>query len=154
MRLMLDRINELRWNQTNGQFNTLGEILAVPEFSSASPYLRDPYADPASDVDRNKVLRDVDYERIPQQILSLLKVGEPRFVIYAWGQSLIPESVATGGRNVGMPINYRITGEIATRAVVRVDFDRFNDPTRPDYNKPDYSRPHLVVESFNVLPHF
>jgi hypothetical protein len=94
---------------------------------------------------------DSDYERIPQQILSLVKVGEPRYVIYAWGQSLKPADY-TPGIGVGIDPsskvvrNYQITGESATRTVVRVEFSK--DPD----GRTDYRRPHTVVESFNQLP--
>ena len=113
-----------------------------------------------------------DYERIPQQILSLLKVGEPRFVIYGWGQSLKPArlgvqydgsgridptkplsgpSIDPGTKTVN---NYQVTGEVATRSVVRVVFPEreSNNPLDPGYYRPDHRRPRLVVESFNVIP--
>src|SRR6185503_3240437 len=106
-------------------------------------------------------LMDSDYERIPQQILSLVKLGEPRFVVYAWGQSLKPArrnpedtgpSIVTSGPDRGLCRNYQITGEMATRAVIRIEFDRITNPFSPQYNQLDYSRPHAVVESFNILP--
>ena len=44
--------------------------------------------------------------------------------------------------------NYQVTGEMATRSVVRVVF-----PERYSTNNlPDYRRPRLVVESFNIIP--
>ena len=83
-----------------------------------------------------------------------LKIGEPRFVIYSWGQSLkpAPNSIVTSGANVGLCVNYQITGEFATRSVVRVDFDKVIDPNDPRYGQSDVTRPHIVVEQFNVLP--
>jgi len=143
-----------RVRANNGPFRCLSEILNVPELTTDSPYLRDPFvANATALADRDLLLYDSDYERIPQQILSLLEVGEPRFVIYAFGQSLTPSDLVPGGPALGMPINYRITGELATRTVVRVEYETLSDdPYDPNYNLPNYARPHLVVEQFNILP--
>ena len=81
-------------------------------------------------------------ERIPQQTLSLLKVGLPQFVIYSWGQSLKPKSLYSGG-NVnltGICTNYEITGEFLTRTVCHV----IGDPTA--------AAPKIVVDNFNIEP--
>jgi hypothetical protein len=154
-------------------FTALSDILSVTNLTSDSPFLFSAPGYPeftpsppriAGDLPKGDdlPLRDSDYERIPQQILGLLKVGEPRFVIYAWGQSLKPArygsdgtgpSITTAGPDRGQVNNYQITGEMATRAVVRVEFDpnpRFD--LRTNAFRLDYSRPHLVVESFNILP--
>ena len=83
---------------------------------------------------------DAALERIPQQILGLLKEDEPRVVIYGFGQSLRPapdSAVVQPGPYFLMSTNYQITGEHATRAVVRFE----GDPRAP----------RAVVESFNVL---
>jgi hypothetical protein len=53
--------------------------------------------------------------------------------------------------------NYQVTGEAATRAVVRVVFpEKLREPdvvpTHPLYGTPDYRKPRVVVESFNVIP--
>jgi hypothetical protein len=148
-----------------GQFHGLGQLLATPELSDGSPVLNsDPALFSAYAPHGDAVIFDEDYERIPQQILSLLKVGEPRFVVYAWGQSLKPAKrnpeddgpsiqVVTEGtpgnpdyQPKGLVRNYQITGEMATRAVIRVEFDRFPN------GQINYAKPHAVVESFNVLP--
>ena len=85
----------------------------------------------------------------------MLYRGEPRFVIYAFGQSLIPEAVwpkvSPDPALFGMPINYRITGEVATRSVMRVDVDLdrwWEDRT----NRTWTYTPSMVLERFNVLP--
>jgi hypothetical protein len=81
------------------------------------------------------------YERLPQQVLGLLKGGEqPRFVIYAYGQALKPanNSIVTGGPYLGLCTNYQITAEVAIRAVVRIEGATNN--------------PRAVTESFDVLP--
>ncbi|MDB6124022.1 MAG: hypothetical protein JWQ71_3015, partial [Pedosphaera sp.] len=146
---MMAGINNLRssLNASNqpvypGQvFQHLGDILAVPELTVNSPFLN------LSDVQQQAGISDAVYERIPQQILSLLRLGEPRYVIYSYGQSLKPadRSIVQSGTYFGMCTNYQITGEVVTRAVVRVD--NYPVPGRP-FTQP----PRIVVESYTVLP--
>jgi len=145
------------------RFEHIGDILRAPELTVYSPYLTAPILTDRIDLrTKQYLLKDVDYERIPDQIMSLLKAGElrsgePRFVIYAFGQSLKPEFVDPATR---VAVNYQITGEVATRTVVRVDFDGIRgtnglpiiDQNDPNYGKPDVTRPHIVVESFNLVP--
>ena len=168
VREMVARINDKRG--TN-QFTRLSDILSVRAFTT--DYLTnlggwfpgfDPMNPPPNKL--NFKLHDSDYERIPEQVLGLLKVGEARFAVYAWGQSLKPArfGVTKNGRNVersgpsiltadvqgvgdrGTVMNYQVTGEAATRTILNVEFERDNN------NQPIYSRPRIVVESFNVLP--
>jgi len=168
--LIVEGINRQRElvssNRYNGYlfapFNKLSDLMSTPELSEGSPYLNvDPNLLNAFMPSGTAVITDADYERIPQQILSLVKLGEPRFVVYAWGQSLKPArrnpedtgpSIVTSGPDRGLCRNYQITGEMATRAVIRVEFDRITDPLSPQFNQLDYSRPRAVVESFNLLP--
>ncbi|HZV37101.1 MAG TPA: hypothetical protein VFB72_21165, partial [Verrucomicrobiae bacterium] len=121
----------------NGTFTSLGQILSVPQLSVSSPFLNTNSQTAGS-------LSDDVVERIPQQIMSLLRLGTPRYVIFAYGQSLkpAPHSIVTSGPFFGMCTNYQITGEVATRTVVR--FDNFPIPGHP-------ANPKAVVESFNVL---
>jgi len=137
---LVDGINRTRANPMlfpQGVFNRLGDILAVPELTDQSPFLNR-----ASAYQRNQGLTDAVYERLPQQILSLLRGGEqPRFVVYGFGQTLRPASgasVISSGPFAGLCTNYQITAETAVRAVVRVE------------GAPD--RPHLTVEDYNLLP--
>ncbi len=149
-------INQTRTNQPGHQFRRLSDVLMVPELTYKSPFLYNAAFDPAAPTGLEQIL-DSDYERIPQQILSLLQLGEPRFVVYAWGQSLKPARrnpdgsgpsiVTAAGPDKGLCLNYQITGEMATRSVVRVEFER--DPVTKEI---DYRKPHAVVESFNILP--
>jgi hypothetical protein len=81
-------------------------------------------------------LDDFAYEQIPQQILSLLRIGDSRFVIYAYGQALKPQHIDP---STGVADNYQVTAEFATRTVVRLE----GDPR---------GRVRTVVESFNILP--
>jgi hypothetical protein len=152
---IVEGIMATRQSRPAKQFTELGDILSVPELTLDSPFLREPFISSAASSQRYSKLRDSDFERIPQQILSLLQSGvdEPRFVVYAFGQSLIPAEVARSGSYLGMPVNYRITGELATRAVVRIDFERqSDDPADPAYEESDFTRPHVVVERYNILP--
>lgn len=177
--MIVTNINKVRTlynaNQFNphGQFTRLGQILAAPLLTDDSPFLNS-HKDlfDASQPGATAQIYDADYERIPQQILSLLKVGEPRFVIYGWGQSLKPArlgvqydgsgridptqplsgpSIDPGTKTVN---NYQVTGEVATRSVVRVVFPEwYTVATATTTNTvPDYRRPRLVVESFNIIP--
>ena len=70
-----------------------------------------------------------------------MRLGEPRYVLYCYGQTLHP---APGGTVLGGPFfqlvtNYQVVAESAARVVIRVD----NAGT---------SHPHAVVESYNKLP--
>ena len=70
------------------------------------------------------MLNDAACERLPQQILGLLKCDHtPRFVVYSFGQTLKPaeRSIVTSGPFVGLCTNYQIMAEAATRAVIRVE---------------------------------
>jgi hypothetical protein len=130
-----------------GVFNRMGHVLSVPELTVKSPFLNQ-----ASDLELNYSLNDAAYERIPQQILSLLKAGEPRFVIYAFGQSLKPaeRSIVTSGdaRFIGMCTNYQITGEVVTRSVVHVvPVGQSNVTTNSVLRQVG-----VVVDSFNNVP--
>ena len=124
-------------------YGSLREFIGLPELTTASPYLNPPYVSTAPQPD---TLRDRDYEAIPERILSLIQVGEPRFVVYAFGQSLkpAPQSILTGGPYRGLVTNYEVTGELATRAVMRVELSPRTPPGAPI--------PRAIVESFNILP--
>jgi len=117
----------------------------------------------------NSSINDEVMERIPQQVLSLLTVEHsPRFVIYAYGQTLrpAPDSVIRGiPQYNGLCTNYQVTAETATRTVVRVegspDPQFRNDPVFPypdprgNWRMDPYGRfypPRIVVEQFNILP--
>jgi hypothetical protein len=97
-------------------------------------------------------------------------------VIFAYGQSLKPadHSILTSGQFLGMCTNYQITGEVATRTVVRFEpssplnpADLYaplnpaqnpvmpflkNPNNGPAVNSPQIPPPHAVIESFTVLP--
>ena len=110
-------INAYRAAQRNGVFHHLGDILNAPALTTQSPYT---VATPPSQ------LTDDIVERIPEQVLGLLNVGQPRFVIYAWGQALQPKDLYLGtGPNFKLCTNYQITAEYLTRTVCHIVGDPF-----------------------------
>ena len=136
---IVNAINNVRaTNFVTGAFPRLGDVLRVPELTVNSPFI----ARGAGGIVLTNQLDDAAFERIPQQVLGLLKGGEqPRFVIYSYGQTLKPANNSTAtssGLYSGLCTNYQITAEAATRTVVRID------------GAP--SNPRAVVESFSVLP--
>jgi len=144
VRTIVDGINLARTFRQGGRFNYLGEILSTPELSVVSPYLRlsaGPRGTPA----------DAVVERIPQMALSLLKRDEPRFVVYAYGQSLrpAPASVVTDfGPYFQMPTNYVITGEYVTKTLMRLETIQDLDPLTGRTRQ----RILTVKESYNEVP--
>ncbi len=115
--------------RVGGTFTGFAQLLALPELTIESPFLQ------LSDNQRSYGIDDAGYERIPQQILGLLRIGQPRVVIYAYGQALKPEHIDPATRKVD---NYQITAEFATRTVLRIEGTAL--------------KPRVVVEAFNILP--
>ena len=77
-------------------------------------------------------------------------------MIYAYGQSLRPAERGVyvgGGTFQGMVTNYQITGEVASRAVVRID--GLPEPgmlPRPlPAGAPTLVSPRVVVEEFKLI---
>jgi hypothetical protein len=142
---LVHRINQFRaTNNVRQVFSRLGDLLAVPELTVASPFLN-----------TNTPLSDAAVERIPQQILGLLKADSvPRFVIYSFGQTLkpAPRSLYMGnigsGRYRGLCTNYQVVAEVVTRAVVRFEGVQPYGRSVP----PAITNLHPVIESFNILP--
>ena len=130
----------------NPPFTKVSQILDVSEVTLNFPESKNFPQYPAVSPFRANWSSDFDYERLPSQLLSLLKVeDEPIVVVYAWGQSLKPadKSIITSGVNVGLVTNYVVTGQVGTRTVLRIK--NFNPAIT---NQP----PRMVVESFKVLP--
>lgn len=146
LRRIVEGINQTRAALPfNGQYFTRGDILAVPELSLSSPYL---------DQSKNPIqqgISDVALERIPQQIMSLLRLGDPRVVVYAYGQALQPApfSINLDPNYLNVVTNYQVTGEYATRSVVK--FERL--PPDPNFqNLTNQNRLRAVVIESKVLP--
>lgn len=114
-------INATRSRFPGGRFRYLGDVLATPALTVQSPFL-----DWTNSTVYRLGLDDFAVERIPQQVLSLLKADEPRVTIYSYGQSLRPAegSLRTDPdpiRLLNLCTNYQITGEFAAKRVVRFD---------------------------------
>jgi hypothetical protein len=146
LRRIVEGINQTRAGAPfNGQYLTRGDILAVPELSLSSPYL---------DQSKNPIqqgISDVALERIPQQIMSLLRLGDPRVVVYAYGQALQPApfSINLDPNYLNVVTNYQVTGEYATRSVVK--FERL-PPDTNFQNLTNQNRLRAVVLESKVLP--
>jgi len=126
-----------------GVYEHAGSILRAPQLTELSPFL--------SALNPTNQISDEMYEWLPQQIMSLLRVGAPRYVIYSYGQTLKPAQGGVflgAGANFGMVTNYQVAAEIATRTVVRMDTMRTNTASGAVTVTP----PHAVIESFNILP--
>ena len=88
--------------------------------------MQSPYLNWTNSIVYQLGLDDFAVERIPQQVLSLLKADEPRVTIYSYGQSLRPAegSLRTDPnpiRLLNLCTNYQITGEFAAKRVIRFD---------------------------------
>jgi hypothetical protein len=136
-------------NLTNGvRSSTLlqasAEICAVDTLSVGSPFLQGRELFSANGAVADEVL-----ESLPQQIMGLLKSDSPRYVVYAWAQTLrpAPDAVVTSpGRYFGMVTNYQVTGEFATKTLLRVEGAVGSAPT----NRTSDLR--FVVEDHRNLP--
>jgi len=107
-------------------FSHVGQILATPALSLKSPFLT------------NQFCSDEIYEWLPQQMMGLVRDGSSRYVLYCYGQALSPAPNGTI-LGLGLVTNYQVVAESTVRAVIRVD-------------NANTSKPHVVVESYNVLP--
>ena len=144
---IVEGINRTRLLETNRvpggfgvpYFSRLGRILATPELTFATSLTPPGYV---GMLPRSLPAwgRDEVLERIPQQILSLLKEDEPRFMVYAFGQTLkeAPSSLYFGqGVFNRLCTNYQVKSEFVTKSLIR-----FDGPL---------AHPRAVVESFNEL---
>ena len=142
LQYILTNINATRLQRPRQAFENLGSMFASPALTVASPYLNLNFP-PAQ---KFALVSDEMYERIPQQILSLLKDDEPYVVIYAFGQSLRPAEnsiVRTPGPYRNLCTNYVVTGEVATKTAVRIE-------KLPLQQGKQLYR--AVVESYNIVP--
>ncbi len=140
---LVTNINYTRANMAlfpNKVFTHVGDILATPQLTDGFQQL----------VGVTNTFSDEMYEWLPQQVMSLLRVGSsPRYVIYSYGQALkpAPNGIVTSGPLFGMVTNYQVVSETATRSVVRIDSTVTNIlGTNAVINN------RAVIESFNVLP--
>ena len=134
---IVSNINATRLQFPNQSFPDMGSVLAASALTTNSPFLDH----------TQTAIRDEVYERIPQQIMSLIKDDEPYVVIYAFGQALRPadNSVITApGPFRGLCTNYQVTAETFTKTAVRLESQAVPQ------SQPRRFR--AVVESYNVLP--
>jgi hypothetical protein len=171
--LLVTNINATRATFVNddglvGSFEHIGDILAAPALTFQSPFLN--LNNTAQQQQQQYGINDEMYEWLPQQTLSLLRVGGSpqtpmRYVVYCYGQTLKPalNGIVTSGSDFGLCTNYQIVSEIATRAVVRFNSVLTNVPAMVANslgqlvwtNAPTPSfvtNNNAVIESFNVLP--
>jgi hypothetical protein len=125
-------INNVRALETDQTFHNLGRVFQAPMLSISSPFLPGPAG----------AFTDEEIEAIPQQVAGLLKVGQPQFVIYGFGQALKPKDIYFGSQAslFNLCTNYQITGEFLTRTVCHV----VGDPTAANVK--------IQVDSFNIIP--
>lgn len=179
LRSIVRNINQYRRLRPLGVFSYLGEILGTPMLTignslndgslQGSPFLNlaDAQIKDANGVSDYHALTDEAIEAIPQRILSLLKEDEPRVTIYCFGQTLKPaaRSFVTSADYYNLCVNYQVTGEYVTKAIVRVEGDMDprdvvieNDSNITDDQRRAWKlqrRPlKTVVESFEVLAPF
>jgi hypothetical protein len=140
---IVEGINQTRTNTAlfpQQTFAHVGDILAVPQLTEQSPFLN---------LVNTNFNGDERYEWLPQQVMSLLRLGTPRYVIYSYGQALKPAPTPNGvyTANGLLITNYQIVAEAATRAVVRFDstVTNINGTLTVTNNR-------AVIESYNILP--
>ena len=125
-----------------GVFEHPGDILRASALTDLSPFL--------TGLNFSNQVSDEMLEWLQQQIMSLVRVGTPRYVIYSYGQTLKPAQGGvnlTAGQHFGEVTQYQIAAEVATRTVVRID------TTRTNVNGTvTMTPPHAVIESFNIMP--
>ena len=137
---IVDSIMQARARYPNGRFDAAGDVLSAPALTVESPFLNT-----APELQQKAALTDADYERIPQQILSLLKADEPRLVVYAYGQALQPapnSRVLAPGQFFQLCTNYQITGEVVTKTMLKIVSERQGTNLLL----------RAVAENFNSLP--
>jgi hypothetical protein len=143
-----------------GAFEHVGDILATPQLTERAPFLNW-----NNDAQKANGISDEMYEWLPQQAMSLLRLGSPRYVIYSYGQALKPSPNGTylgsatlpnGQSAFGLVTNYQVVSEIATRAVVRLETVRTNGLVSAGTNGVSsailVTPPRAVIESYNILP--
>jgi hypothetical protein len=124
MRNLVKSINEHRvlhgGDQEDKIFERVSDILSVPELTISQPAYQAMIVNGDPDDWRRTYPDELDYERIPQQILSLLRTDStPRFVAYVFSQTLKP---AKGSLDEdGLCRNYTIDRESARRTVFRIE---------------------------------
>ena len=115
------------------------DILAAPKLSDESPYL--PVVWGKAELGSPGFQDELDLERIPMQLLSLLRVDDqPRFVTYICAEKLRPalqvkfwggngegtkrEYFGPGISEDGTVLNYEVVGQAARRVIYKFSGDK------------------------------
>ena len=122
-----------------GVFTHVGDILRVPALTEQSPFIN---FGGGNDVYQKYDISDELYEWLPQQLMGLVRLGAPRYVVYCYGQALKPaqDGRVLGGSFSQLVTNYQVVAESAIRVVLRVD-----NPTGTN------GSPRVVIESSRPL---
>ncbi len=107
-----------------GYFTGSGGVLATPTLSDRSPFLYMPTNQLGWNRAQSRAITDEVVERLPQQVLSLIKADEPRFTVYSFAQTLKPAQnslVTAPGPFFGLCTNYQVTSEYSTKTILRFD---------------------------------
>ena len=150
------RTNFVGADRLRGSFEHVGDILSVPQLTDKSPFISiiPQTVDGAGQIIPPVYPNDEVMEWLPQQVMSLLRVGTPRYVIYSYGQALKPAPNGTylgAGNFFGMVTNYQVVAETATRAVVRFDSTVTNIIIN-EIPTPVVTNNRAVIERYNILP--
>ena len=131
-------VTTLASNKVTNVFFNAGSILAAKGLTDASPFLN------TNRVQVLNAIPDPVYEGIPQQIMSLVQQEQPRFTVYAFGQTLrpAPRSAVTDANYYNLVTNYQVSGEFAVKAILRYEGE-LNNPANPLRS---------VIESYEPLP--
>ena len=70
-------------------FTHVGDILQTPALTAQSPFLNW-----YNSRQQTNGISDELYEWLPQQMMGLVRLGEPRYVVYCYGQTLTPAPAA------------------------------------------------------------
>ena len=81
---VVDGIIAARASQSGGAFRNLGDLLAVPELSAASPWLNQ-----STSIQIQRGISDEAYERIPSQLLSLVRADSVGAIAWSNGDCQI-----------------------------------------------------------------
>ena len=114
----MDLVKSINEARGEGMFTRTTDILGVPELSDKSPY----------SVQGLTGVDELDLERLPHQMLSMLKTGGPTYYqLYVFVENIKPsrtlklaEDNETSGIDAqGNVLNYETTKQMATRQLVR-----------------------------------
>jgi hypothetical protein len=151
---LISSITNARAAYSGGVFRHKGDILSAIGLTENSPFLytnvnKGGVGSGIAYNERYYGISDEAYEWLPQQMMGLVRLdSQPRYVVYAFGQTLKPAPAGTvlGSQFYGLVTNYQVVAESATRSVVTVQ------PSVTITNSVPLTNYSMKVESFDVLP--